>query len=422
MGMKTYFKYLACFCIVGSNYILYKSICRTSRINDKTIPPRINDNTIPRERVPRERVPRKRVPTERVPPGSFSPSLRSVTTSQQTNYSILTGALPNFINQTMYMDGNNSPVNVPKAWGYMFQLVIATAAWRRLNFHTIVVVTVDYKHVTPPARRVMKYIDSVLKSFNASVVYFDVPSHMKVRLSQVSRIAAGQLHFVNDNDVLFTDDADMWPMGAGRYSIPAGKSIYVAEHRCCGKFRHVSKRGYVKEYREYPMSSIGMFARTWKAVYGKLIDVHPKNNTNIYPFKSLRPLITRLEDFARVANVKDIYTSGYYGRGYNLDQRLASFEIHEYLHDNGHKHLAYQTNYSCMTVHLGRTNGWQVEYLNNRHKCIDTIHYGTFRPMILDPEAWEKVRIIFHQFFGRNSSLVDFLEIFRSTFVGLLKN
>jgi len=327
----------------------------------------------------------------------------------QKKYTIVSVALPNFTNKTMYIDENHQPINVERCWAYIFHLPLIASLWQRINITLIISITVDYKNASSNAIRQMDHVVSICKMFGAIIIYFDAPSHMKVRLSQNLRITVAQLGIIGDDDILFTDDADMWPLNANRYVIPHGKRIYVANAFCCGHFEKKSKSGIMKNYREFPMSTIGMDGHMWKSVFGKLIDGQPNKN-NVYSFKSLKPLIKRLETFS---NSTGIYSSQHAGVAWSLDQLLASYEIQEYISGNKtRRNILELKEKRCARIH----QGWK-EYVKivTRHECIETAH------MAKDPEpwrieSWQSMLPIIMHIMAPTSKTISILDTYRDTF------
>jgi len=62
-----------------------------------------------------------------------------------------------------------------------------------------------------------------------------------------------------DNTYLLTSDADIWPIYADIYRLPAGRDVLSLNSECCGTFSH---RNVV--YRMLPMANVGMRIATWR--------------------------------------------------------------------------------------------------------------------------------------------------------------
>jgi hypothetical protein len=289
-----------------------------------------------------------------------------------------------------------------KAWGYLFNLPITALAWKRLGFRTIAVLTVDYNNIHPTAYRLLRYVDKTLRRVNAVVIYFDVPSHMKVRLSQILRLVGGEFDVVNDDDYVMTSDADLWPLDPKRYNINAGKNIYITNARCCGMFMFNKKK-----YREYPLSNIAITGKLWKKIFNNIMV--GKHHGNTYTYENIKPLIKKIEKFA---NSRDIYTHTRNTKFWSLDQRYASVLINDYLDNVGNSTVQFENYIRCERITVTK---WKKQ-MQTTFKCLSDAHVFKAVPWT----RWDDTRTLAVKVFDDDT--VVFLEEYKRVFEMIYKN
>ena len=316
------------------------------------------------------------------------------------NYSIIVASVPNFVNDTIYIHGGKV-VNSQRAWGYLFNLPMTTLAWKRFGFRTITILTVDYNNIQPAALHLMKHVDKTLRRLNAVVFYFHMPSHMKVRLSQMLRLVGGQFDIVKDDDFLMTSDADLWPLDPRRYKINSGKGIYVNNMMCCGQFMFNGKK-----YREYPMSNIAMTGKLWRTVFNNIMEGEYFGNT--YTYANIKPLLKRLETFA---NSSSIYTHKHGGKWWNLDQRYGSVVIQDYLNKVNNSIFQSELYIKCQRIIV---DNWG-KVLKQKHECLSDAHVFKTWPW----RRWEELKQLSVQVFDNET--VSLLDKYKREFVMIME-
>ncbi len=146
---------------------------------------------------------------------------------------------------------------------YAYSLPLTALAWRRIGFGSIVLLIGDSrKWKTSP---VWYHVYSNLRKLDCVIIFLNISHQNEIMLSQTARMFAANLLPATDSEnepYLITADADIWPIDRKSFLLPKGKAILSLNSACCGNFKHGNKKWYTM----LPMSYIGMYPSTWKAV------------------------------------------------------------------------------------------------------------------------------------------------------------
>ena len=243
---------------------------------------------------------------------------------EHMNYSVFSATIPMFINNTVSVYNGVADVN-NRAFGYPFLLPIMVKAWERLKYQSVIFLVYDSKNMDKLTKEIFKLIVRTLKSFNATVYLFDVPSPLKVRASQLLRLVPAHFEKFVDSNYMLTTDADIFPIRRERYQLPYGKEIHISNSACCGEFQFKGTT-----YTEYPMSTIGMTVKRWRQIFSDQM-IKPSVKSK-FTLEDLKPYFKHLEQFIEG---KNLYTAGRHGDFlWNLDQRYSSIKIQDSLRQN----------------------------------------------------------------------------------------
>ena len=328
-------------------------------------------------------------------------------------YSIIAGSIPDFANNTVYIDDHGVPQSTPRAWGYAYNLPLTTLAWKRMNFETLVLLTVNTKKIDNNARVLWKYIDQTLRHFGAIPIYFDVPSHMKARLGQVLRLVAGDLG-LSDNDFVVTGDADYWPLMRTRLDIEEDKDVLLLNAFCCGKFKRSCSQcmpGYL--YREYSMLNIGMRVKEWRAIMGEHLKVTSENHQdNNYTLADIAPMIRKIKDFEG-DGYKYIFNVKHGNRGWSLDQQWASINIEKYFHIHGKVKGQFEAGIpkGCRRI---TTRGWKAA--TEKEGCMVDAH--VYKSDVWRKNVWRLMKPFMEKLFDEKA-MAD-IEKYREAFLSAM--
>jgi hypothetical protein len=131
-----------------------------------------------------------------------------------------------------------------------------------------------------------------------------------VTASQIIRLFAAFLPFVDDEDYLLTTDVDIWPVnGTFWRTSPTYNSVFLFNYQCCGlfKFRNIV-------FPHYPMHSATMPAKVWRQMI-RLIAPNIPSQSNIY---------TYMTDVLKSVFYAYSRSGGYW---WNLDEMILSYGV-----------------------------------------------------------------------------------------------
>lgn len=316
------------------------------------------------------------------------------------NYSVISASVPNYPNDTnFFYRGKAFETN--RAWGYLYLLPFTALAWRRVGFETITVITVDFENIQPEAYRLLRIVEETLKQVGATIIYFDVPSHMKVRLGQVLRLAPAVLDQFNDHDYIITGDADLWPINTPQYHVPFGKTMMLTMTGCCGWFNYSGS-----QYQMFPLSHMEMTVKLWRRIFGKDIQMKPKNQSLIR-YKEIGHFLKVLGDYTEGQDINGPARHG--GKLWYLDQFYATVKITDYVKkvDNSSHHF-YKAFLGCTRI---ATGNWDKR-VNLTSDCIVDAH--VFKSWPWNRDSWRRMRVLAHRLF--TSEMFDMISVYRDTF------
>ncbi|KAJ3011504.1 hypothetical protein HKX48_006802 [Thoreauomyces humboldtii] len=228
---------------------------------------------------------------------------------------------------------------------YSFFIPLTAMVWARYVGFTPIVFLIDDDStkdgapgVAPsdagPSGRFFPIVEKLLRDQNIGIVRHlkpnsSLPANGQV-LSQSSRLMASLLPELDVHAYVLTSDVDLWPLAQRpywtnevqqeRFNV-SGKDISLYNALCCG---HGNVAGI--EYREYPMSCIGMAVETWKQVLGvQSVGSHKQTTAQVQDavVQGTNDLLTRHLGYgtssALVLPEKGVLTRWYY------DQILVSY-------------------------------------------------------------------------------------------------
>lgn len=317
------------------------------------------------------------------------------------NYSIIAASVPNFLNETIYIDKDGKPLTTDRAWGYIYNLPMTVEAWKRFGYGVIVIITIDYKNTAEPAMRLLRYVVRILEQKGAFIVYFDVPSHMMVRLSQNLRLVAGEFDFLQDDDRIMTSDSDLWPLNPERYIVPHEKEICITFANCCGKFRYDGSF-----ITQYPLSTIAMKKKTWRKIFSSnIVGEHARYT---YTYDNIKPFVKRLKMFTKtLLNSTDLFEQGRNSKMWAVDQLYASVMITNYIEDAEHyKAFAPINGFKCLRI---STSTWHKR-LALKGQCYSDAHVFKNSPWWY----WKDLKLLMDLIYDKET--VKYYERYKITF------
>ncbi len=196
---------------------------------------------------------------------------------------------------------------------------MSVLAWKKIDFGSIILIAGDRKKwKTNP---VLHHVYLSLRELDCVLIFLNISEQNEIMLSQNARLFAANLLPANDADkepYLITADADIWPIDRNTFLLPEGKAILSLNSDCCDTFNHTNNRTYPMR----PMSYIGMFQSTWKAVT-KRHGIQPNSVARIVEHLQKEFGKVVLEPVTRGPNL-----------GWYLDQRMISVLIFDWLRDH----------------------------------------------------------------------------------------
>ena len=328
----------------------------------------------------------------------------------QVNYSIISASVPNYPNDTNLVF-NGKPENTGRSWGYVFQTPNTARAWKRLNYTTVVLITIDYENFNNGSRHLLNIVPKELEKVNVIPIYFNVPSTLKVRLAQLLRLIPAHLKLFDDNAFLTTSDADVWPVNSRRYHIPPNKDIHITNSDCCSFFL---RKG--QSVKMFPITTITMKVKTWKKVFKvqNLVKSIPRNYHNYKPLTyNYHHVKNFLEDLRNYTDGKNIYKPSLHNDNlWYLDQKYASILIKKFADQYGWNRLSFYPKFRCPRID---TKG--LQYLNSvSPSCIDDIHVPKWHPWF--PKIWNKMAPVLDRLYEQNTKafMNQYARLFSTTY------
>ena len=207
---------------------------------------------------------------------------------------------------------------------------IAAAAWQRLGYQVIVILTGDFSSKLPDEfDQQMNLTLGQFERLGVQLVRFQCPAAYATKASQLVRIFAGFLpeNLVQPNEFVLTSDSDLIPMREKDYRITTNTHGFIYNAFCCGSFQRRNRT-----YRMYPLSHICLRKDLWKNLFlhskqwNEIQNQHASiGNLTTFSF-DLLSLYTRHEfDQLFDANMTKGDASWY------MDQIFVSMLIHDYL-------------------------------------------------------------------------------------------
>lgn len=145
---------------------------------------------------------------------------------------------------------------------YLFYAPITAAAWKRIGYDVVVILTGDF-NLQHEERSRLNLTQQLLQNMGVSILYVQCNASYAVKISQLVRVFVGLLpkQLVHDNDDIITTDADLIPINRNQYQPTLNSDGFLINPYCCGLFKHREK-----VYRMFPMSHIFLNKSTWRAL------------------------------------------------------------------------------------------------------------------------------------------------------------
>ncbi|CAF0783789.1 unnamed protein product [Brachionus calyciflorus] len=147
---------------------------------------------------------------------------------------------------------------------YYFYLPFCAEAWKKLGFKTVILLIstkeVDLENLKIDNQPAMKTIE-YLKKLDCKLIVIKSDKNYGKITSMVSRLFAGAITELNDEDYIMTSDSDLIPISKSYYNTESHDAITVWNAFCCGSYQLKNKN-----YEMYPMGHIGMKKKHWREV------------------------------------------------------------------------------------------------------------------------------------------------------------
>lgn len=148
--------------------------------------------------------------------------------------------------------------------GYSFLLPFTVAAWKKIGWSSITIVTGTYFESEWFSSNIKPTILEV--DPHASFIWIECSAAQKVSISQIARLFAATAKWIRFEDAIMTSDVDLLPVSGQVYdSFATSEEMTILNADCCGKIR-VGTREVVMQ----PMSNIYGIKRDWLS----LMDIH----------------------------------------------------------------------------------------------------------------------------------------------------
>jgi len=280
-------------------------------------------------------------------------------------YVVISASVPNFSNNTNFINNQGQAEGNTRAWGYIFQVPNTARAWIRLGYSPIVAITIDYPNLTAKAKSLLAIVEKEMKNIDVVAIYFSVPSYTKVRLSQLVRLIPSALNIFSEESFLMTSDADLWPGSQERYQISANKKIHITNNLCCGMINFKSKR-----YRQFPMGTIGMKVKLWNQLlpFQKFFTFDEFITFDYIEFYKY------LKEYANGQNIDSPAKHG--SNLWYIDQIFISVKIGEYINSMGEKSMSYYPRFKCRRIDVWNLSGMRLSM------CFDDAHIYKDQPWL----------------------------------------
>ncbi|XP_060594709.1 uncharacterized protein LOC132749050 [Ruditapes philippinarum] len=198
--------------------------------------------------------------------------------------------------------------------GYIFCLPLTVAAWKRIGWHTMIIITGEIEQWKNSS--ILNIVKQTTLDIDNTARFIMMPvTHNPVSYAQVSRsFVVAFADWLNPDDIVMTSDIDIVPLKGEFYDKVRGNEIFILNADCCGSFRWKDKT-----VRMQPMTSIGMSAQNWIQVM------------NLTPLPENQPYFVYVNSWLLKYYGRNVTTKNV-AKGVNenwyLDQRVVSIQLH----------------------------------------------------------------------------------------------
>jgi len=318
---------------------------------------------------------------------------------KRTHYVILSASVPNFSNNTNYINEHGQAESNSRAWGYIFQIPNTARAWNKIGYTVVVMITIDYPNLTANAKSLLSVVEYEIKKIGIIAIYISVPSHTKVRLAQLLRLVPSAINLFPEESFLMISDAEIWPGSKERYQIASNKTIHITNSMCCDVFTFKSKI-----YRQFPMTSIGMTKKLWNQLlpFKKFFNIDEHITFDYIGFYEY------LKSYANGQNIDSPAKHG--GTLWNIDQVYISIMIGDYINTMGEETMSYYPHFRCPRIDI-----WHLKEISLT-TCFDDAHIYKEEPWL---EAhWNEMKTLMRCLHSATTvqQMNFYAENFRKTF------
>jgi hypothetical protein len=108
-------------------------------------------------------------------------------------------------------------------------------------------------------------LEKTCRDIDPSVEFVHLESvpETRVSMSQIARLFAAKLPWIQDRDLIMTSDADIVPISRTLYDQIGPEGVTILNSDCCGKFRHSES---LPEVVMYPITNIAATKKIWLAL------------------------------------------------------------------------------------------------------------------------------------------------------------
>ena len=176
---------------------------------------------------------------------------------------------------------------------YMFYLPMTCESWRRIGFEPIIImvlsdvdekftdldgfkykIEINNKQIVAKLSLLQLKVIEYLNRLQVKIYYLRSFKNYEAQIGMLARLFIGYIsrdYIANDNDYIILGDTDLIPINLEYYEFKNdAQLITVWNAFCCGNFEYNNEN-----FREYPMSHIGMKKHMWRDIlkYDSQFDV-----------------------------------------------------------------------------------------------------------------------------------------------------
>lgn len=291
---------------------------------------------------------------------------------------------------------------------YFFYLPFIVEAWKLIEYKSIIFIVSSYADNLDSLEKILllnntlfaKCIEYLKKQETNLIVIKTERNYGKIT-AMISRLFAGVLKNIDDDDYVITSDSDLIPIRKSYYLIKKKDGITILNGFCCGFIIHKGKK-----YDMYPMGHIGMKKKIWR-------DIMNLDSETIINSSSIIQLVRyNLED--KIVKKDNKILNG--DLTWYADQTIVSIKISKYVNDEkkanlvkiGYKGIRFDRKYSDIKL---------LEYLFKNYSLITDFHTFQFDSF----KRWDVTNELLKRLFFKEKylELYEYYKEFKAIFNNL---